>query len=426
MAAPETLPPVLLCDATWYGTLAAVWDLGSRGVPVTVASDAVAAPARWSRYATRVERCPSAKDAERFPRWLLEFGERNPGHVLYPTSDDVAWYVAQHREALARHYRLFTPGLDGLARLLDKGQLALDGRAAGLEVPDTWCPEDEAALVKLSGELKYPVFLKPRTQALAAGKGKGLRVETPEKLLAGWREACAGARYDAGVARLFPGVNRPVVQACAPRTERIYTVDGFIDETGALYAALACTKVLQRPRSAGPGVVFEPSPLVPALRDGLQRLCRATGFRGVFDAEFVETGDARLFIDFNPRFYNHMAFETDRGLPLPWMAYLAARGERAALAEVVAQANAAQPVDRAYVHRLPTQVMLWLQGLAGSMSREERRGWSRWIRSYRGRTTDPACGARDRAPAAAALAMELVAFARHPRSYLRHLAQPPV
>jgi hypothetical protein len=203
-------------------------------------------------------------------------------------------------------------------------------------------------------------------------------------------------------------------------------VDGFVDETGELFAALACTKILQRPRGWGPGVIFEHSPLVPDLAEGLRRLCIATGFHGVFDAEFVEAEGRRLFIDFNPRFYNHMAFETDRGLPLPWLAYLAARGDRERLRGAVAEAIATTPPERAYVHRLPTGVMLRLQRLAGNMTREEQSRWYRWLAAHRGRITDPAHMAGDRGPAIAAVAAELLQLIKHPRSYLRQLSERPV
>lgn len=118
----QVLAPALLLDATWWGTLAAVRDLGSRGVPVTLAADQPAAPARFSRHVSRVVRCPGASRPEPLLDWLLEFGRRFPGHVLYPTSDEVAWLAAAHREDLARDFRLFGPPLTSLVRLLDKAR----------------------------------------------------------------------------------------------------------------------------------------------------------------------------------------------------------------------------------------------------------------------------------------------------------------
>lgn len=418
-------PPILLCDATWYGTLAAVWDLGSRGVPVTVACETFTAPARWSRYATQVVSCPPSKDSTRFPQWLLDFGRRHPGYVLYPTSDELAWYVARDREELAKHFRLFTPSLEGLARILDKQTLARDGAEAGVDVPETFCPKDEAAVEEVARKARFPVYLKPRTQVLSIGVTKGRRVDTPAELLGAWRSARASTTYRQDVRDAIPGVDFPILQSSCERAERVYTVDGFVDPTGELYASLACTKLLQRPRSSGPGMIFEHSPLDPAIDEGLRRLCRSTGFCGVFDAEFVEDGDRKRFIDFNPRFYNHMVYEVDRGLPLPWMAYLAAVGNWEAVRSEVAAAKASSHPPKAYVHRLPAYVMLGLQRLSGGMSGRDLLGWRHWLSDHRAGAVDPACRPGDVKPRIAALAMEAGAFLHHPRSYLRHMAHRP-
>jgi D-aspartate ligase len=126
-------PRALLADATWYGTLAAARNLGAHGVSVTLASDSWVAPARWSRYVAQTVSCPSSKDAGRFLAWLMHFGAAQPGHVLYPTSDEVAWLVAAHSELLARWFLLYTPPIESLVRLLDKAQLIEEARAVGLD-----------------------------------------------------------------------------------------------------------------------------------------------------------------------------------------------------------------------------------------------------------------------------------------------------
>src|SRR5262245_47685357 len=109
-------PEALLADATWFGTLAAARDLALHGVRVTLASDSWVAPARWSRHVSRTVSCPSTKDAAGFLAWLLQFGRTQPGYVLYPTSDEVAWLVAAHSEALSPFFRLYTPPIESLVR----------------------------------------------------------------------------------------------------------------------------------------------------------------------------------------------------------------------------------------------------------------------------------------------------------------------
>ncbi len=422
------LPGALLADATWYGTLAAARDLGSRGVPVTLASDALMAPARWSRHVARTVRCPSLREPEKFREWLLDFGRQNPGHVLYPTSDELAWMIARHREELSRDFRLYSPSPECLVSLLDKAQLASGAAAAGLDSPEICCPSNDDEALRDAAELGYPLYIKPRTQVSLADwtdSRKGARVERPEDFLGLWRTGCERLRYPAGSVGALVGALRPALQEYYPTSERIFTVDGFIDDSGSLYATLSCVKLLQRPRGSGAGILFEEAPSDPVVEQGLQRLFLSTGYRGVFDAEFLEDGERKLLIDVNPRFYNHMAFEVDRGLPLPWLAYLAALGDGDGLKAAVADARAARPRRRSYVHRVPAALMLGLQTLLGTMASEERRHWRRWLTVGASNLTDPAWAPGDARPAAAEVFLELTAFLRHPRSYLRHLAKRP-
>jgi predicted ATP-grasp superfamily ATP-dependent carboligase len=383
------------------------------------------APARWSRHVARTVRCPASKNASALLDWLLRFGAAHPGHVLYPTSDEMAWLVAAHAKELSRSFRLYAPPIGALLRLLDKALLAENARAVGLDAPETRVPHDEWEVEQSGRELGVPLYVKPRAQTFGRGTGKGARVDEPAALLAAWRTHRSTATYDAEVLDIVPDVCLPMLQSSSSGAERIYTVDGFVDESGELFTTLACVKVLQRPRGSGPGIIFEHAESDPAVDEGLRRLFRMTGFCGVFDAEFIEHGTRKLLIDINPRFYNHMAFETDRGLHLPWLAYLAATGDRQALKEEVDKTKNARVPGIAYVHRLPTAMMLTVQGFMRAMPREDRLRWRRWISDHRGAITDPARAAGDPAPAVAEVVMEALNFARHPRAFLRGLLRSP-
>lgn len=420
----EHRPHALLADATWYGTLAAARDLGAHGIEVTLASDSWLAPTRWSRHVARTVSCPSSKDAAGLLTWLLRFGAAQPGYVLYPTSDDVAWLIAAHWGELSRVFRLYTPPIDALVRLLDKARLAEDAAAVGLDAPRVRIPRSEIEVERSGCELGFPLYVKPRAQVFGRGVGKGMRVDRLDALLPAWRTQRDAAKYDAEVLDRVPDLCLPILQSCVSGTERIYTMDGFVDETGELYTTLACVKVLQRPRGSGPGIIFEHAEVDHVVDQGLRQLFRATGFFGVFDAEFIECGTRKLLIDVNPRFYNHMAFEMDRGLHLPWLAYLAATGDREALKAEIAKAKAACDPCRLYVHRLPTTMLLAMQRLSRTMPREDQLRWRRWI-SERGSITDPARTNDDPAPGVAELVLEALAFMRHPRAYLRSLLKAP-
>ncbi len=415
------LAPVLLADATWYGTLAAARDLGARGVPVNIGYDTATAPVRWSRYTKRSVRCPPMADVDAFVAWLHEYGERNPGCVLYPTSDDLAFLIAYHRDTLGRLYQLFTPSLAALMSVLDKSSLAGACRRVGMATPATWVPRGRDDLDALAGDLPYPVLIKPRARVLAAGSTKGVRVDHPRDLIDAWFGVRAGMRFDRRVLEVAPDLGFPIVQALHVVSERIYTVDGFVDGDGDLLGALACVKCLQFPRGSGPGVCFEAAELDPATLCSLARLCRDTGFSGVFDVEFAIDGDRLLLIDFNPRFYNHMAFEIERGLTLPWFAYLAATGQERQLRELAASATLTPPERSGiYVHRLPMQLMLLAQRFSGQMNGSECRDWRRWIRTHRkAGLHDPASAKHDRLPAL----LDVAQHFSYPRSLVRKAAR---
>jgi predicted ATP-grasp superfamily ATP-dependent carboligase len=418
----DSLSPALLADATWYGTLAAVRDLGVHGVPITLATDTLLAPASWSRYVTRTVRCPPTKDTDRFLAWLHEFGDRHPGHVLYPTSDELAWILACHRDELSKKFRMYSPSAQTLSSLLDKGRLLTAGRGAGLPVPQTWLPESEDEVARIAREAPFPVFVKPRTQLQATRGLKGDRVDRCQDLLPIWRALRMPREQQERLGSAMTGVGLPLIQACHAGNEQIYTVDGFISREGAMIT-LGCNKLLQHPRRRGPGIVFEEAQVPASIVAGLQRLWRQTGFYGVFDIEFVIDGDHAMLIDLNPRLYNHMAFEIERGLPLPWFAYLAACGEDELLAHAL-QAARWHPSLRptVYVHRLPTAMMVALQGARGSMSPSECRYWLKRIAGRCGRVTDPSLMVGDRLPAIMDVVVHAARLLRHPRSFLGQLA----
>ncbi len=104
-------PPVLLCDASYYGTLAAARALGRAGVTITAADPAQSSPALWSRHVARRLRAPRHSDFARFSEWLIRFGDVEPHHVVYPTSDDVSFALAVNEEAIRSRFSLYQPPL---------------------------------------------------------------------------------------------------------------------------------------------------------------------------------------------------------------------------------------------------------------------------------------------------------------------------
>jgi D-aspartate ligase len=405
---------------TFGGTLAAVRALGASGIPVTVAGSELLAPARWSRYAQRFVRCPSPHHLERFLGWLLAFGTREPGHFLYPASDDLAWLFASHAEELGKHFVLFQPPVSTLVQLLDKKRLHAACAEVGLATMPTWFPQDAGEVERLLPELRLPLVIKPRTQVLLSTGNHGRLVEERSDVVRRYQEWLKRDRYRPGLEKDFGDVTSPMLQVFSMRAvEGVYSLSGFIHRDGQLLGARASLKVLQRPRRVGVGLCFEDAPLELDLLERIVALCRKVGYYGVFETEFVVDGDAHRLIDFNPRLYGQMHFESARALPLPVFAYLAAQGNDGALSALAEEARGHDTAGATYCFQFGHRMLMTLRRLAGTTSAAESKRWKVWTEKNRARMVDASADKEDWLPGYVHATAELWNAARYARGYVR-------
>ncbi len=417
----NTAPGFLLTMPGYDGTLAAVRCLGSHGVPAYVATDQLLAPATWSRHVSRRFACPAPRPVEELLSWLLAFGRRHRGHVLYPTSDDLAWLFATNERELARYFRLYSPPLEVILRVLDKRELYRAARDVGIATPASGFPTDEAGVEPLASGLPYPVLIKPRTQALLSSKVKGEVVVDTRGAADRYRAFMAENRYADAIVAQIPNVVFPMLQEySASAAGSIYSLSGFCGKSDDEFVVRASVKVLQWPRRVGVGICFEDAPVDPDLAVRLRSLCSHLGYFGVFEAEFVKSGRDYQLIDFNPRFFGQMGFDVARELPAPHLVYLGAHGDREGLGRAVERARAWRPDGRrVYVNRVALESSLLLERLLSVCSAQDARRWQSWRSQAGTQTTDAFAVDGDRLPALVRGASQLFHVVRHPRSVIR-------
>jgi D-aspartate ligase len=415
------LESILLTSADYYGTLAAARHLGSRGVQVTMADARRFAPASWSRHVSARLRSPASFAPQAMLDWLLDLGARHPGQVLLPTNDDLAWLFSRARERLSKDFRLYSPPASTMAVLLDKRRLHEAAAAVGLPTPRTWYPADEGEVAALADYLPYPIILKPRTQVYSRMASKGVRIDGPAELLPHYRALVAAFAGREAVADRIPDTERPMLQAFHSGVDkRIYEVSGFTDASGAAFVARAAYKVVQRPRRMGIGLCFEEAPLDQGLVERIARLCQEVGFYGIFNIEFL-MGEDLYLIDFNPRMYNQMAFDIARGLPLPWLAYLAATGREDQLLAEAARARGAFGPPRVFCNWFSTFLLLNAQVMAGAIPAADKERWHRWYLDHRALAVDPVADGTEWMPLVLDVAHQVFDTVRHARHFVRQL-----
>jgi predicted ATP-grasp superfamily ATP-dependent carboligase len=407
--------------AHWFGTLAAVRALGRRGIEVHVAASGPLQQAAWSRYAVRRLSSPPAYDASAHIRWLIETGRRNRGAVLCAASDDLCFLYAAHERELRQYFQLATASLDTLRELLDKERLYRNAQRHGLKTPVTLFPADAEEAQKLGAKARFPQLFKLRTQVLSRTLHKGTPVTRPDDLVNAHQRFRSDNPFDPELLTRWPDADRPLLQEYLPLSaQRIYCIEGFIAPGGERWATRAVFKVLSHPRYLGIGLLFEHAEPVADLEQRIVRLCRSLGYVGVFQCEFIEHEGAHLLIDFNPRFYNYMAFDHARGLPQAYLAYLHALGANDELNAEIDRAQQVPPhlENLVYCYHLGTWTQLLIERLFRRIPADESKRWRGWHRAATG-LVDPAWEPGDPGPGQADVLSQIWSAIRHPRSFLR-------
>jgi D-aspartate ligase len=417
---PSSRPGFVLTMAAYYGTLSAARCLGNRGVPLIAVDAGRLSPTLWSRYVTRREHCPPVRPTERFIDWLLAMGHRDPGHVLYATSDDLAWAFAENEKDLKRCFRLLTPAFADVAGILDKGTLYEACAAAGIRTPRTWFPTSEDDLESIARQASFPLIVKPRTQVLLTTRRKGRVVASLDELR---RAYVAFIDLDRHHPRLMEGrafFAQPMIQEfCAEGgSEAIYSLSGFSDSRHGLFVCRAALKLAQWPRRAGIGIHFADAPVDEVLAQRVQRLCEAMRFVGVFEAEFVGSQTNPMLIDFNPRLFGQLGFDVARALDSPFFVYLAATEQFSRLRAEVDAARAWRPTGEIlFANRT---AMAWTRAAERLVGRQPAPGAiGRVSNGHAVRTVDAVADGRDWVPGVLDSMQQLANVVGHPRSVLR-------
>ena len=389
-----------LASASAGGTIAAVRQLGASGIDVRVISSEFLGAAGWSRYASCSYSAPPESKNDKFLDRLLTIGKTNPGRILLPTSDKTAWLYTVNATLLERHFCIYQPSIAIMKRILDKMLLYEAVVNAGLAVLPSWSPRNIADLEALVPTLPYSILIKPRTHVHRLMDHKGIVVHSANELIRQYQQFLIREQDQAIDTPLMPDANQPILQPFVKvgRTG-IHSVTGFIDRTGELFVTRRSTKVFLRSQPVGVGVCFESVPTDPALSQAVHRLCRELDYFGVFEVEFIWFDGRWAVIDFNPRFYNQMAMDIRRGMPLPLMACLDACGEQQVLRDVVTKAQEGDDAaGSVFCDRFTMAAILFAQTVTSRVSREDRAYWRGWIKRNADRAVDAVLDYHDPMP----------------------------
>ncbi len=237
------------------------------------------------QFADRALAIPAARSASFIPA-LLDACRREQVDVVFPDVDEELLPVARARAEFEQlGVRVLLSPEDVLARCTDKRRFADELTRLGLPAPRVFDPEE------LSGNLPFPVFVKPR-----AGRGS-----------AHTHKACDRSELDFVLAR----VPEPLVQEYLPGRE--YTIDTLSTLDGRfLYASI-------RERLAtDSGISVKGRTLEwPALEELARRVVEGLGIIGPCCLQGILDHEGKIrFTDCNPRLGGGTVLSVAAGAPI--------------------------------------------------------------------------------------------------------------
>lgn len=415
---------MLLCNASYYGTVAAIRSLGRAGIPVVAVDNGLLSTGRRSRYSKSYISSPPF-ESEEWPDWLLTLGRDGVRRAIYATSDAVSFALADRRKELSSVFDLYQPGLETMMCILDKGLLNQHARAVGIDTPETWFPQSADDADRIVREVGGQIVAKPRSQLCAATGAKGMLIDSAMMNRGGIYDRLFkhfGLRN--AFTKRFPEMAMPMLQRYYPESAKeIYTLSGFRDMSGSHIVMRAATKILQLPRRLGIGLCFEETEVIPELAKQTIRLCERIGYYGAFELEFVVAQERMLLIDFNGRFYNQLAFDIARGVDLPGLVYAGATGATGELERLISWAALRdKEPSLVFCNGFGLSLSIAAQQMFKRMSKEEATRWREWRKTHEGRVVDAIHDSDDPLPGVFDAASRVGQYMRYPQKFLTEMA----
>lgn len=340
-------PPAIVLQASGPNSLGIIRSLARAGVRVIACDHDRRALGLLSRYATPSLMADPLTEPERFLADLTALARREGGGVLFPTHDEAVAAIGPHEAEIETLLRRPWSPWETMSALIDKGHQHEVARRIGFPVPATVTPDDDADIVALARDLRFPVILKPRysPEFRRRFRAQVLEAADPEELRRQWDLA---AEYRPQLSEVIPGDD-----------SQLWTLGSYRDAQGRVLGSFTGRKLRQWPPRFGTARAAE-GRWDPDYAARGHALLDALGFHGISQLETKrDLRDGRDYlIEVNPRSWLWVGLATNCGVNLPYLAWRDMVG---------------RPEVHPGGHRSGVRWVLATKHLAGSV-REIRRG----------------------------------------------------
>lgn len=275
----------------------------------------------YSRYAKFLKVTSPQKNMGQFLKDLID-GAKQAGPlkpILFLASDLFVNAVSENKELLEEHFLFNIPDkavIESVADKLKQYELCTNNN---IPAPLTYHVTSLAELVKLSGTVSYPVFIKgldvTSWRYNVDGTLKGYTAGTPEQLV-----QTGGMLLEKGV----PFIIQDIIPG---NDEQHYKYCAFRNKAGEITAEFTLQKMRQLPIHFGVGSAVR-SIENNSLKEIGRKLFHSINYTGTGSAEFKfdERDSTFKLIELNPRYWQQNSLAEAGGINIAYADYCSAAG----------------------------------------------------------------------------------------------------
>lgn len=310
--------------------------------------------ARFSRTVKHVVVC-SKRD-----KWVGELAKLElpeQGTLLFPTNDEAVEWLCTHYDELKDRFVLGVPEPDIIALFNNKRTAYRYAEKHKVPCPICWYPDTLDDVQKLSGELPYPVVIKPAIMySFHATFGKkAFRCDDAKQLIATYRRIEA-AHYP---------LNTILIQEfLAGGPKHLYSY-GVMAVKGKPIVSIQANRIRQNPMDFGNSTTYAITCNVPMIEEQSLRLLAQTKYFGLGEVEWMwdEKSKQYKFLEINTRAWKWHTLSNMLGFSFVGAMIDYFDGKK----QVPKRAVQVQSAQYAWVERLTDWVVSMKEMLAGRM-----------------------------------------------------------
>ncbi|MGB8732938.1 MAG: ATP-grasp domain-containing protein [Candidatus Sulfotelmatobacter sp.] len=301
---------ILVLDGDQNQAVACVRSLARQGHVVRVGESRPWSKAGWSRYCSGSFQYASPQtDPQRFLSEIIAEAEKESGTLVLPMTEASTLLISDHRERLVEAgARFVLPSHVDLMRAVDKSQTTGLAQSLGVAIPKTCSASNVDEVREISGQIKFPAVLKPRTSQEHSSQGVMRATGRPRY-----------ARDVDEMTRAFMEMRRH----CSA-----VVVQEFVEGSGTGYFALMnhgelraefAHRRIRDVHPTGSGSALRESVVPTAqIRDASLAMLRSLNWHGVAMIEFRLRADGvPVFLEINGRFWHSLPLACYAGVDFP-------------------------------------------------------------------------------------------------------------